>query len=165
MERDFKYSLSFISSSPSETINFGEFLGRILKSPAFLALKGNLGTGKTLLTKGVAKAKGIKEEDVVSPTFVILNVYKTPKEIICHLDCYRIKDEEDLADLGLDQLLQRKDVLVIIEWAEKIINALPKENTTVVELEFSNDDLKRKISIYSNDSKFIEKIKDFLRKE
>jgi tRNA threonylcarbamoyladenosine biosynthesis protein TsaE len=96
-----------------------------------LALQGDLGAGKTTLTKALAQQLGVAET-VVSPTFVIAKYYDTANgdfdplfDTLVHMDAYRIESLDELGPLGWDALLQRPKTLVIVEWPEKINGALP----------------------------------------
>ena len=93
--------------------NFGLKLGKALKGNELIGLKGNLGAGKTTLTKYIAKALDVKEE-LISPTFNIIKVYDSTKGPLYHIDCYRL---ENLGyDPILDDYIFDKDALRIIEW-------------------------------------------------
>ncbi|MEO5646277.1 MAG: tRNA (adenosine(37)-N6)-threonylcarbamoyltransferase complex ATPase subunit type 1 TsaE [Candidatus Paceibacterota bacterium] len=92
-----------------------------------LALQGDLGAGKTTLTKTLAVQLGVSET-VVSPTFVIAKFYTPTKqgfEHLVHIDAYRIEDLNELRPLGWEKILQQPKTLVIVEWPEKITPALP----------------------------------------
>ncbi len=92
-----------------------------------LALQGDLGAGKTTVTKSLAALLGV-QETVVSPTFVIAKFYEPTKgkfENLVHVDAYRIESLDELGPLGWEQILKRPKTLVIIEWPEKIEDALP----------------------------------------
>lgn len=93
-----------------------------------LALQGDLGAGKTTLTKQLAKLLGVAET-VVSPTFVIAKFYETTNgfDQMVHIDAYRIESLDELGPLGWEALLQQPKTLVVVEWPEKIIKALPAE--------------------------------------
>jgi len=99
-----------------------------------LALSGDLGAGKTTLVQMLAKELGI-EEVVTSPTFTIMKLYATKTELnfnkLVHIDAYRIESLDEVAPLHLDQIMQTKNTLVCIEWAEKIEAVLPKNKTTL----------------------------------
>jgi len=102
------------------------------KQAIVLGLIGDLGSGKTTFTQGLAKGFGVKKR-ILSPTFVILKRFRPPKssrlQNIYHLDAYRIH-KKDLLDLGWDKILSR-DNAVIIEWADKIRSALPRHTIWV----------------------------------
>jgi len=116
-----------ISKSPSETFRIAEkFALRLPDGPITVALYGNLGTGKTCFTQGVALALGVNQP-VSSPTFTIINEYRGNR-IIFHADLYRIKETNDLVSLGLDDCLS-SNAVTLIEWAERIEPYLP--NNTI----------------------------------
>jgi tRNA threonylcarbamoyladenosine biosynthesis protein TsaE len=95
-----------------------------------VALEGNLGAGKTTVTKSIAALLGV-QETVVSPTFVIAKFYPTVHdtfETLVHVDAYRIESLDELGPLGWEKLLQQPKTLIIVEWPEKIAGALP-DNT------------------------------------
>ena len=103
----------------------------LLNSPCgnVIALVGDLGAGKTALTKEIAKILNIKEK-ITSPTFVLIKEYPIKnKEIkfnkLVHVDCYRIKSVHDAVNIGLDEYINEKENLVVIEWADKIMKILP----------------------------------------
>lgn len=136
----------YISHNIEETEKVAADLISNLSGSKVLALSGNLGAGKTVFVKGLAKALGIKER-VNSPTFVLLKVYNTEhpqiKRLI-HVDCYRLEGQEDLEDIGLSEFLDDPSNLVVIEWADRI-NNLPA-NTIHIEINYLSED-KRKILI------------------
>jgi len=99
-----------------------------------LALQGDLGAGKTTLTKALAAQLGVVET-VVSPTFVIAKYYQTSGtdfDTLVHMDAYRIESLDELVPLGWDALLKQPKTLLIVEWPEKIIGALPDGRHHVV---------------------------------
>ena len=110
-----------------------------LKDKNLVALSGNLGSGKTTFTKFLAKALGIKKS-ITSPTFNIVKLYSIKKNKkhnfnkLYHIDCYRLSNSTELIDLGYFEWLKDKKALIVIEWAQKIKDILPK---TRIELEFS----------------------------
>ncbi len=113
----------FITQSGADTVGVGRKLARLLKPPQLLVLRGDLGTGKTTLVKGIAQALDAAEPDeVTSPTFTLLHEYDgvldgRPVKLF-HLDVYRLEGERQLETLGLDELLT-PDALVLVEWGEK----------------------------------------------
>lgn len=110
------------TSSSDETILVGRALGSILKSGDVVCLTGDLGTGKTAFTNGIASALGI-DEYITSPTFTIVNEYKTEVPLY-HFDVYRIADADEMYDIGFEEYLYG-DGVVVIEWAELIEEILP----------------------------------------
>ena len=114
----------------SQMQQFGLLLGRCLNAGDIVGLTGDLGAGKTTLTKSIAKGMGI-EEHITSPTFTIVNEYDgdEAKGLIplYHFDVYRISDEEELYDIGYEEYFFSKAACVI-EWANLIPNLMPEES-------------------------------------
>jgi tRNA threonylcarbamoyladenosine biosynthesis protein TsaE len=108
-----------ISSSAEETIRQGRELGAQLKPPVLILLSGELGAGKTTLTKGIVSGLGAaREQDVTSPTFTLVHSYRGEVQVY-HVDLYRVGDSHDLETLGLEDVLAQPAV-VIVEWPEKL---------------------------------------------
>ena len=124
-----------------ETEKFGIFLGENLKAGDVVCLNGDLGTGKTTLTKSIAKGLGI-DDYVTSPTFTIVNEYYGKTDLY-HIDTYRLDDKIDVDYLGFDEYFY-SDGVTIIEWAEKIRDALPEE---YMEINIKSHDNKRDLYI------------------
>ncbi|MDO4848895.1 MAG: tRNA (adenosine(37)-N6)-threonylcarbamoyltransferase complex ATPase subunit type 1 TsaE [Coriobacteriia bacterium] len=112
----------FVSRSQAETIAVGERLGRELEAGDVLVLTGDLGAGKTQLTKGIAAALGC-EGDVTSPTFTIEMVYEGGRLPLYHFDLYRLDDAGQLEDIGLYDVLGA-DGVCVIEWGEQFADEL-----------------------------------------
>lgn len=112
----------FVTNSQTETIAVGERLGRELEAGDVLVLTGDLGAGKTQLTKGIAAALGC-EGDVTSPTFTIEMVYEGGRLPLYHFDLYRLDDAEQLEDIGLYDVLGA-DGVCVIEWGEQFADEL-----------------------------------------
>lgn len=107
--------------SPEETTEFGRTLARELEPPCVVLLEGELGSGKTTLTKGLVNGLGAaREEDVTSPTFALVHEYGEERKVY-HVDLYRVETPQELATLGLDEMFSQPSV-VIIEWGEKLWN-------------------------------------------
>ena len=115
----------YISKGPDETRDIGFMLGRLLKRGDVVGLYGELGSGKTTMAKGIGKALGIDEKDIVSASFTIIAEYDVIPRF-CHIDLYRIEKKSELDELGLrDQL--GNDGISVIEWAEKADGELPED--------------------------------------
>ena len=112
--------------SVEETMSLGEFVARELPS-GVLALSGELGAGKTVFVKGLARGLGIGD-DIASPTFVIEQVYEGPARLK-HVDAYRLGSAEELGRAGVT--VEGDEGLVAVEWAEKVLAALPRERIDV----------------------------------
>jgi len=113
----------FVTQSGSDTVEVGRKLVQLLAPPQLLILRGDLGTGKTTLVKGIAQALDAAEPDeVTSPTFTLLHEYDGTREgksvKLFHIDVYRLEGERQLESLGLEELLT-PDALIMVEWGEK----------------------------------------------
>lgn len=108
-----------------ETEDFGRRLGKILKSGDMIVLSGDLGAGKTTLTKSIGLGLGV-EDYITSPTFALVNEYRTRDNWLYHFDVYRLENIGDLDDLGFDDYFYSKGIN-IIEWGDRIEDLLPKE--------------------------------------
>ena len=106
--------MTIVTHSPEETAAFAAEIAEKLNGGETLVLRGGLGAGKTTFTKGLAKALGISR-NVVSPTFTLVREYEEGRLKLYHFDLYRIEDEGELEELGLDEYF-RDDSVVVIEW-------------------------------------------------
>ena len=111
-----------VTASAEETEALGARLIRNLGTPAFVALYGDLGAGKTALVRGMGAEVGTSE--VRSPTFTIVHEYETEPRLI-HFDAYRLDDAEELFAIGFEDYLAQ-DAILVLEWAERVPEALPK---------------------------------------
>lgn len=110
----------FDTKSADETIARGREIGVSLKAPLLILLSGELGAGKTTLTKGIASGFGAAaEEEITSPTFTLIHRYNGAKVPVYHIDLYRIDGARDLDTLGLDDVFA-EDAIVIIEWPDRM---------------------------------------------
>jgi tRNA threonylcarbamoyladenosine biosynthesis protein TsaE len=108
----------FVSQSSEETIAKGREIAAKLRPPVLVLLSGDLGSGKTTLTKGIISGLGAaREEDVTSPTFTMVHVFHNHCKVY-HVDLYRVETFHDLESLGLEDALGEQAV-VIVEWAER----------------------------------------------
>ena len=109
----------FLTHSADETIACGRAIGASLKPPILVLLSGELGAGKTTLTKGLVSGLGAaREEDVTSPTFTLVHNYRGRAQVY-HVDLYRISGFHDLETLGLEDLFS-ENAVVIVEWPERL---------------------------------------------
>lgn len=138
---------TYLSQSAEQTKEIGKNIAKAAasfknrKRAAIICLKGDLGGGKTTFTQGFLKGLGI-EERILSPTFVILKRYA---KSFYHIDCYRLKSEKDLAQLGFESIISDPKNIVLIEWPQNIWTALPKD-ALEIEFEFINEST-RKIKV------------------
>lgn len=114
----------FESRSAEETRALGKKMGEEAKAYDVIALTGDLGVGKTVFTKGIAEGLGITEP-VSSPTFTILQEYRSGRLPLYHFDVYRIGDPEEMDEVGFDDYVYG-DGLCLIEWAELISDLMPE---------------------------------------
>jgi tRNA threonylcarbamoyladenosine biosynthesis protein TsaE len=136
----------FTSQSGAETIEVGRKLAHLLAPPQLLILRGDLGTGKTTLVKGIAQALDAAEADeVTSPTFTLIHEYDGARDgkpvKLFHLDVYRLEGERQLETLGLDELLT-PDALVLVEWGEKF-KSIRKKATGEILITSTGGDARR----------------------
>lgn len=115
----------YITKSPEETKEIGFKLGKLLKPGDSVGLYGELGSGKTTLVKGIAKAIGIDEKEIVSASFTIIAEYDTTPPFY-HIDLYRIEKDNELDEIGLWEHIGGGGISVI-EWSEKAEARLPEE--------------------------------------
>lgn len=136
-----------ICNTPEDTFELGEKVGANLAAGDVLLLKGGLGAGKTLLTKGVLNALGFDIDEVTSPSFTLVNLYKTPSFKVYHIDLWRLDAGPGVAAaVGLGEILDEPNTVTIIEWAEKLHNF--SRNSRVIEIKIDGDgDEPRKIVI------------------
>lgn len=115
--------------TPEETYKLGKAYGEKAKPGAVYALDGDLGVGKTVWIKGFADGLGVME-DVVSPTFTIIQEYESGRIPMYHFDVYRIDDPDELYEVGIEEYLYGQGV-TLIEWAERIPGLLPRETVRI----------------------------------
>ncbi|ADO77748.1 bifunctional tRNA (adenosine(37)-N6)-threonylcarbamoyltransferase complex ATPase subunit type 1 TsaE/phosphotransferase [Halanaerobium praevalens] len=113
-----------ITDSEAETKKFAAKLANLITSPALILLKGELGTGKTLITKAAAAELGY-QDDVTSPTFNLIQEYQAETEII-HMDLYRLEQSDQLLDIGFEDYLDREAV-IFIEWPDLALALIPAD--------------------------------------
>lgn len=117
--------MEFEVNSISETTNIGEALGKLLNAGDIICLTGDLGTGKTHITKGIAKGLNITD-NITSPTFNIVNEYDSGRLKLNHFDVYRVSDPDEIYAIGFDDYIF-SDAVSIIEWANYIEEILPND--------------------------------------
>jgi tRNA threonylcarbamoyladenosine biosynthesis protein TsaE len=112
---------NYTTATPGDTFALGEQIGRELTGGEVLLLSGGLGAGKTLFTKGVLSSLDYDIDEVTSPSFTLVNLYRTVARDIYHIDLWRLDDGRGAASaVGLEEILDDTDATVIIEWAEKL---------------------------------------------
>jgi tRNA threonylcarbamoyladenosine biosynthesis protein TsaE len=134
-----------VTNSFKETQKVGFDFAKTLKGGDVVALHGDLGSGKTTFVQGLAEGLGITKK-IISPTFIIMRTYEVrsmnhESRIMnfYHVDLYRIEDEKDVEGLGLLEIMQSNDSIVVIEWPEKIENILPQTKKDIIFTYIDND--------------------------
>ena len=133
----------FIIDTEAGTRALGLSIADAAEPGDIIALIGDLGTGKTALTKYIAEGLGIKEE-VISPTFTIVREYRSGRLPLFHFDVYRLSGPEEFIDAGAEDYLEDSG-LSVIEWADIVADALPAD-ALLINIEYAEDD-KRRIMI------------------
>ena len=124
--------LTCVTHSPEETAHLAGTIGKIIREGTVICLDGELGVGKTLFVRALARTLGV-ESDVTSP-----NIYEAACPIV-HFDLYRITSEEELEDIGFYEYAEATEGIVLIEWAEKFPDAMPADHLSV-RIEALNDE-------------------------
>ncbi len=142
----------FILKSDIDTKSVGEKIGKLISSKLCIYLSGDLGTGKTTFTQGLAKGLGISEEYyITSPTYSIVNEYPGLLNLY-HIDLYRIEEIIDLDNIGFDEIIDQENAVIAIEWPE-ILTKDPSYSYDL-KINFSlHEEVYRKISILSSGRK------------
>lgn len=119
----------YVTKNQVETMELAQNFAKSLKGGETIALFGDLGGGKTTFTKGLAESLRVNDL-ITSPTFVLLKKYpakiKDKKIELVHIDAYRVETIEDIKSVGIEDYLNREDVVLVVEWADKIMEILPK---------------------------------------
>jgi tRNA threonylcarbamoyladenosine biosynthesis protein TsaE len=115
--------LQFVARSEQDTQRLGSLLAQLLPPGTVVALCGTLGAGKTRLVQAAALASGVEPDRVVSPTFTLCHEYQGDRPVY-HVDLYRIADEDELAELGLEEYFE-SDGVTFVEWADRFPQQLP----------------------------------------
>lgn len=119
------------TKNPQETIELASDLLKKLNHKGIICLYAKLGGGKTTFTKGLALSLEISKMSIKSPTYTYIREYRTSTQIIFHADLYRLEGKAHAANALLEEMLEQKPDLIIIEWAEHLGKNLPKKRTDV----------------------------------
>ena len=126
------------TESSGQTERLGEIIGAWLQPGDVVLLHGDLGAGKTTLTKGIARALGV-HDTVSSPSFALVNEYALPLLRLFHLDLYRLNDPADLESIGFAELTATEDGIAIVEWPERAGVMLP-DRYLLVDIAYAGED-------------------------
>ena len=122
--------LTIVTRSVEETVALGERLGLLVRPGDFVALTGELGSGKTQFVRGIAAGLGLDPSvPVTSPTYTFLNSY-SGRLLLNHFDLYRLTGDQDVIDLGFEEYFYG-DGVSIVEWADRLLNLLPGERISI----------------------------------
>lgn len=116
------------SRSPAETLELGRLIGKIVPEGCVMSLEGGLGAGKTLLAKGICLGLGVREE-VVSPSFILVEEYRGVVPVM-HFDLYRLERVEEVYDLGLFEVDDGKNI-IIVEWGDRLPEGILRPDVRV----------------------------------
>jgi tRNA threonylcarbamoyladenosine biosynthesis protein TsaE len=118
--------------SVAGTLALGEMITELLQVPRLVVLRGELGAGKTTLVKGMAAALGAANaEEVTSPTFTLVHEYQGRKVRLFHLDLYRLETEQELEGIGLWEMADAADALVLVEWGDKFASVMERADAEI----------------------------------
>ncbi len=147
-----------MTASPAATQALGRRVGSVLRAGSVIGLTGELGSGKTLLTRGICEGLGVPLRQVNSPTFVLVNEYRGRLPVF-HLDVYRLGGTADVVELGITDYFQRAgEGVMVVEWAEKLPGVLPEDRLDVSIERLSAR--KRRFSFSSAGPRFAELFKE-----
>ena len=117
--------------SENGTLGLGEIVTELLLAPKLVVLRGELGMGKTTLVRGMAAAIGASADDVSSPTFTLVHEYRGRKTRLVHLDLYRLESETELETVGLWELAEAPDALVMVEWGDRFASVMERADAEI----------------------------------
>ncbi len=130
--RDFNREKRLRTRSEAGTLALGELLTELLRPPRLVLLRGDLGAGKTTLVKSIVAALGAADpESVTSPTFTLVHEYTGRKTSIFHLDLYRLEEESALEGVGVWEIADRGDALVLVEWGERFPSLVARADAEI----------------------------------
>lgn len=118
-----------LAMTETELVHWGEHFGAQAHAPLVVALTGELGVGKTTLAQAICRGYGVTDP-VTSPTYALVQEYVSPRSRVYHIDLYRLGGPADLTQIGWDDLLQER-ALVLVEWPERAGGRLPAEHVPI----------------------------------
>jgi tRNA threonylcarbamoyladenosine biosynthesis protein TsaE len=131
---------SRLALTREELVAWGEAFGRAAHAPLLVTLAGELGTGKTTLAQAICRGYGVTDE-VTSPTYALVHEYRSPRGKVYHLDLYRLEREDELTNVGWDEIVDA-NALVLVEWPARAGTRLPAGHVPI-DLEYGDDDSRR----------------------
>jgi len=136
---------SFLSKHEKQTQRLGFALGACLREGDVVLLEGEMGAGKSVLTRAAARGMGV-EGPVPSPTFTILNIHEGSVMKLYHFDLYRLEGEDALYEMGLDEFIPARDGASLIEWPQMAAEAMP-EDCLMIDIRYALDGEAREIAL------------------
>jgi tRNA threonylcarbamoyladenosine biosynthesis protein TsaE len=128
---DWNFQKRLRTRSVGGTLALGEIITELLPAPRLVVLRGDLGAGKTTLVKGMAAALGAAVDEVTSPTFTLVHEYAGRKVRLVHLDLYRLEREQEIEGLGLWEMADAADALVVVEWGDKFSSVMERADAEI----------------------------------
>lgn len=146
-----------IFKNEKETLAFAENFVKRLRGGEIIALIGELGAGKTVFTRGLARGLGIKQK-IKSPTFLLMKIYNVNPSTssghkiknLIHIDAYRLDDAAGLANIGILDWLGRADTVTVIEWADKVSELLRGKKIIKIKMEVGKKEEERIVEVIGN---------------
>ena len=117
--------------SENGTLGLGQILTELLVAPKLVVLRGDLGMGKTTLVRGMVEALGADGDSVTSPTFTLVHEYKGRSTRLIHLDLYRLEEEREVEGIGLWEMAEANDALVMVEWGDKFASVMDRADAEI----------------------------------
>ena len=139
------YLYSLLSISEKQTQRLGFCLGACLREGDVVLLEGEMGAGKSVLTRAAARGLGV-EGPVPSPTFTILNIHEGSAMKLYHFDLYRLEGEDALYEMGLDEFIPARDGASLIEWPQMAAEAMPGDHLAI-DIRYAQDGMAREIDL------------------
>jgi len=130
--------------------NLAERLVRCLPRRLTMGLVGTLGAGKTTLVQAISQAMGVDVADVTSPTFTLLQSYRSGEQTLHHLDAYRVADEDEFLELGVEELFDDEQAWTLVEWADRVADVMPQE-TLWLDIRIDQQPDLRKVEMQTSD--------------
>jgi tRNA threonylcarbamoyladenosine biosynthesis protein TsaE len=153
-----QHTLDFLSHGPEQTLRYGVRLGELLVPGDLICLAGQLGAGKTCLANGIGRGFGVPGP-MTSPTFILMNEYhRADGKGLVHVDGYRLSGGREALDAGLGEYLDGPYV-VLIEWPERVADALPDERLWITLREIG--ETKRGLLMEAQGARYARLLADF----
>ncbi len=130
--REWTFEKRLRTRSENGTLGLGQILTELLIPPKLVVLRGDLGMGKTTLVKGMAEALGADADEVTSPTFTLVHSYQGRATRLIHLDLYRLETEREVEGIGLWEMAEAPDALVMVEWGDKFASVMERADAEIL---------------------------------